>query len=94
VYPAERDAGDASEVAGELRTNVEKLPHPLRSGDADVQYIFRVEVQNFSAPGQRRAAGHRPRGGKAVFGRQFAEAAREGATEKIAHALHRLIVVA
>src|SRR5580658_7212051 len=77
VYPAERDTGDAGEVGGKLRADMEKLPHPLRPGDANVQHVFRVQMQDFAAASQRGAAGHRPRGGQAIFRCQIAETARE-----------------
>jgi hypothetical protein len=93
VYPAERDTGDASEVGGKLRADIEKLPHPLRPSDADVQHVFRVEMQDLTTASERGAANHRPRGGQAVFGLQIAETFSERAAEKITHALHSLIVV-
>ena len=77
VYPAEPDAGDASEIGGKLRTHGYKLTKPFRACNADVQHVFRIEVKDFSATGERRAAGHRPCGGEAVFWLEIAETARE-----------------
>jgi hypothetical protein len=46
-----------------------------------VEHVFRIEMQDFTAAGERRAASHRPRGSEAVFWREVAETAREGTAE-------------
>jgi hypothetical protein len=89
VYPGEADAGDATEIVGQSGAHVQELLHPLGTGDADVQDVFGVEVEDLGVAGQRGAAGDRPGGGQAVFVRQLAQAAGERTTQDVAHALHQ-----
>jgi hypothetical protein len=52
VYRGERNARDAAKIIGESRAHVQELLHPFGAGDANVEYVLRVQMEQLGVSGE------------------------------------------